>query len=196
MMNTFWRLFLSLVLIGFMGSRAFGDTGNIKINPYITIQEEYNDNINLTSKAPKSDEISSIYPGIKFSGTGDTYGFDLDYRLGLILFASGPENNALSHTGKANTYYKLNPNWTIRLKEDFRRSTDTREVDPLTSSVETQSYYSANQGRYAFLRNTLEPSLEYQFGKEDLVALTYRNNIFQTQNPFLRAVKRTSSRPA
>lgn len=176
------RLCVSLILAGFFSSPVFGDTGNIKINPYITIQEEYNDNINLTSKAQKTDYISSIYPGVKFSSKDSRYGIDLDYKLGLIAYASGPENNYLSHTGKLDTYYKFNPRWTLRLKEDFRRSEDTQEVDPLTSTIENQSHYSTNQGRAVFLRNTLEPSLEYQFGKEDRASLTYRNNIFRTQN--------------
>lgn len=176
------RLCVSLILTGFFSAPVFGDTGNIKINPYITIQEEYNDNINLTSKAQKSDYISSIYPGVKFSSKDSRYEIDLDYKLGLIAYASGPENNYLSHSGKLDTYYKFNPRWTLRLKEDFLRSEDTLEVDPLTSTIENQSHYSTNQGRAVFLRNTLEPSLEYQFGKEDRASLTYRNNIFRTQN--------------
>jgi hypothetical protein len=183
-MKAAWRLLTGLVLIGFFYSSIFGgDTGNIKINPQITIQEEYNDNINLTSRAAKSDWISTIYPGIKFSGSDNTYGLNLDYKMGLLFFASGTDNNAVSHLGKVNGYYRFNPRWAFRIKEDFLRSTDTREVDPLLSAVENQSYYSSNQSRNPFLRNVLEPSLEYQFGKEDLVTLTYRNNIFQTQNP-------------
>jgi hypothetical protein len=182
--DTFRRLFFCLVLLGGFSPTVFGgDTGNIKITPYITIQEEYNDNINLTSKTPKSDWISSMYPGVKFSSQDSHYAIDLDYKLGLILFASNPENNNISHSGKLNTYYKLNPQWTLRLKEDFLHSEDTQEVDPLTSTIENQSYYSTNQNRAAFLRNVVEPSLEYQFGKEDLIAFTYRNTIYRTQNP-------------
>jgi hypothetical protein len=182
--DTSRRLCFFLVLLGFFPPAVFGgDPGNIKITPYITIQEEYNDNINLTSKAPKSDWISSMYPGIKFSGQDSHYAIDLDYRLGLLFFASGTEYNNISHSGKLNTYYKLTPRWTLRLKEDFIRSEDTQEVDPLTSTIENQSYYSTNRNRAVFLRNVVEPSLEYQFGKEDRIALTYRNNIYRTQNP-------------
>jgi hypothetical protein len=182
-MKIFWRLFFCLLFVGFGVSTVIGDTGKIKINPYITVQEEYNDNIYLTSKSPKSDWLTSIYPGIKISGQEKTYGLDLDYRLGLTFFGSNPENNFISHSGKLNTFYAFSPQWRLGLKENILKSTDTREVDPLTSTVENQSYYSTNQGRFAFLRNVVEPVLEYQFGKEDRVSLTYRNNFFQTQNP-------------
>jgi hypothetical protein len=183
-MKAIGHLLICLVLVGFFPLPILGiDTGNIKINPQIIIQEEYNDNINLSSRSPKSDWISTIYPGIKISGKDTRFGFDLDYKMGVLFFASGPENNAVSHFGKANAFYRFDPQWTVRLKNDFLRSTDTREVDPLYSSVENQSYYSSNQGRFPFFRNVFEPSLEYKFGKEDLVSLTYRNNLFQTQNP-------------
>jgi len=180
--DTVKRCLLGLILVGIPLSMVYGGTGNIKIQPYVTIQEEYNDNINLTSKDQKKELISTVYPGIKISGADSTYGFDLNYRLGVFFYASSPEYNYISHTGKLNTWVKLNPRWTFRLKEDLLRSEDPWERDYYDAALENQSYYSINRQRAIYLRNTVEPSVEYQFGKDDRFILTYRNNIYQTQN--------------
>lgn len=38
-------------------------------------------------------------------------------------------------------------------------------------------------GRFTYERNVLEPSLTYQFGREDRFELIYRNNYYETENP-------------
>ncbi len=37
--------------------------------------------------------------------------------------------------------------------------------------------------RYIYLRNVLEPSLEYRFGPEDRISFNYRNNYYETKDP-------------
>ena len=90
------------------------DLGEIllKFQPYITVQEEYTNNVDLTPKNKKSDYITSIYPSLRFSNqarsplTGEfkpasvaetetpgTYGVDLYYRLGLVFYSRYTDNN-------------------------------------------------------------------------------------------------------
>ncbi len=177
---TLWLF--GLILIGGLSSRLYGDTGHIKIQPYITVQEEYNDNINLTAKEQKADFIHTLFPGISFSNPKATTGIDFDYRLGLVFYSSATDNNYISHNGKLNTWMGLGPMWTLRLKEDFLRSEEPREGDYSLPTSGTQSVYSTNRARAVFLRNVLEPSVDYQFGKENRFTLGYRNNLYRTQS--------------
>lgn len=182
-LETIRRGVIGLFLISFFASVGFGSTGNIKIQPYITIQEEYSDNINLTSKSPKSDFITTLYPGIKINTNESLYGIDLDYNVGLVFYAATPEYNYVNHTGKLTTFIRLTPRWTLRLKDDFLRSAENRTGELGTADFQNQTAYSTNQGRAIFSRNVFEPVIEYQFGKEDRLALTYRNLMYRTQNP-------------
>jgi hypothetical protein len=174
---------VSLSLMGFISSMLYGDTGNIKIQPYVTVQEEYNDNINLTSKNKKTDFITTLIPGIAFSKTKGPYGYDFDYRFGVVMYNTTTDNNYLSHTGKLNTWVKLGPRWTLRLKENFIRTEESGEGDNSLAQAANRPDYSINRQRAVYIRNVLEPSVEYQFGKENRFAMTYRNNLYRTQNP-------------
>jgi hypothetical protein len=184
MIEKIFKPFLAIIgLMGLFSTMLYGDTGNIKIQPYITIQEEYNDNINLTPKDQKSDFITTLYPGITSSKTKGPYGYDFDYRFGLVFYNTATDNNYISHDGKLNTWVNLGPRWTLRLKENFIRSEESTEGYNSLALAANQPSYSINRLRAVFVRNVLEPSTEYQFGKEDRLVLTYRNNLYRTQNP-------------
>ena len=183
-MVSFKRVLISLIFVGIWWSIGFGAgaTGNIKIQPYITVYEEFNDNIDLTSRNQKSDFITTISPEIKMSGSDKTYGLDFDYKAGFVFYSTNTEYNYISHLGKLNAFYRLNPKWTVRIKDDFVQSQEPLEGSSSMTMPESQPYSSINRGRAVYSRNIVEPSVEYQFGKEDRVSLAYRNNMYQTQN--------------
>ncbi len=157
-----------------------------KFKPRISLMEEYTSNVFLTSTNPKEDFITTISPGITFKATESALaktGLDLSYDLGLVYYARNSDQNYVSHTGTLNTWYSWGQRWTLRLWDSY-----TRSQEPVEGVVTIQAspgvYYPGSQsGRFTYERNTLTPSLTYQFGREDLFELTYTNSYYDTQNP-------------
>ena len=177
-----------LVLLAALPSAAWADWVDVlhKFKPRISLMEEYNSNIFLTNTNTKEDFITTISPGISFVAAEDRnakFGLDLDYELGLVFYAHNSDQNYVSHTGTLNTWYTFGQRWTLRLWDSY-----TQSQDPVEQVVAIQSspgvYYPGTQrGRFTYDRNILEPSLTYQFGREDRLELIYRNNYYHTEDP-------------
>lgn len=148
-------------------------------HPYIELQGEYNDNINLTQDNPQGDFITTIYPGLKYRVESRTYKFELDYRLGLNFYASESQNNYISHYGSLNTYYSFNPRWTFRLNDSLTQSREGVESFTVTTTTGEQSNVTSSSNGSLYMRHVFEPSLEYKFGREDQLGLSYRNTIYR-----------------
>jgi hypothetical protein len=179
----FTALFFALFII-WTPSMAQGDLGDIltKFHPTITMEEEYNNNINLTAKNKIDDFITTISPGLNFSTSDGDYQIDLDYVLGLVFYGKEEDNNYVSHLGKLNAWYTLDHRWNFRAREYFIQSDEVREQDFSATALEDQYLLSTERQRAIFFRNVFEPSLEYQFGKEDRLGLNYRSNIYEIQS--------------
>ena len=196
------KWFICLLFILSIPSLSQADTGDFlsKFSPYITLEEEYSDNIYLTSKNRKSDFITTIYPGLRFStlprsektgqfqpassSTDTKYGVDLDYQLGLVYYGKEEDNNFVSHKGTLNAWYTMAGKLTFRVRDYLIRSNEGREREYSPTALENQYLLSTQRGKRAiYLRNAFEPSMEYQFGKENRVSLNYRNNIYENQSP-------------
>lgn len=167
--------------------------------PSIIVEEEYNDNIYLTPGNRKADFITTLSPGFRFStiprsqATGQfpeaapsaemKYGVVLDYRLGLVYYGKEEDNNFVAHRGTLDAWYILGRWLTFRVRNSLIRSDEVREPDYSEGAQPGQYLLSTQRGvRAAYLRNVFEPSVEYQFGKENRVFLRYRSNIYQNES--------------
>jgi hypothetical protein len=79
------------------------------------------------------------------------------------------------------TNYSFNPYWTVRLNDTLTRSREGIESYTVTTPTGQQSNVASSSGQSLYLRNIVEPALEYKFGKEDLISLQYRNMIYQNE---------------
>lgn len=165
---------------------------------YITVQEEYDSNIDLTPNRFKRDDfITTVSPGFKFSTapkspvTGefrqtptaeDRYGVDLDFSTGFNFYAKEHNDNYISLHGTLNAWYAVTPRLNFRVRDYLTRSDEVREADYSPTAIEGQYLPSRTTKRVPYIRNVFEPSLQYQFGREDVVTLNYRNNIYNTQS--------------
>ena len=165
---------------------------------YITVQEEYDSNIDLTPNRFKRDDfITTVSPGFKFSTapkspvTGeflqtptaeDRYGVDLDFSAGFNFYAKEHNDNYISLHGALNAWYAVTPRLNFRVRDYLTRSDEVREADYSPTAIEGQYLPSRTTKRVPYIRNVFEPSLQYQFGREDVVTLNYRNNIYNTQS--------------
>ena len=138
-----------------------------KFHPYLTLSETYDDNLYLERENKTGDFITTIYPGIRFSHSSEGFGIDLDYMLGLNFYASESNRNYVSHTGTLNTFYRLDRRWTVRLRENLIRSEEPRERDFGYTGTGERYSIATNRDRGVYLRNIVEPSVEYQFGRDN-----------------------------
>ncbi|MCX5906940.1 MAG: hypothetical protein NTY64_07075, partial [Deltaproteobacteria bacterium] len=151
----------------------------------------------------KEDFITTVSPGIRFSTlpTGSTTpvlpglttlpaittspvsGVDLNYLLGLVSYAHSSERNYISHSGTMNAWYLPEHGLNLRLREYFLRSEEPIEQAYAAEAVPGEFILVSQRLRSPYIRNVVEPSAGYRFGKESSFDLYYRNNIYQTQNP-------------
>ena len=169
----------------------------LHFQPYITIQEEYDSNTSLSATNKQGDFLTTISPGFRFSTTPrspttrelrqtptaeDRYGMDLDFNAGFNFYAKNHEDNYISLNGTLNAWYALTQKLNFRVRDYLIRSDDIREADYSPTAIDGQYLPSRTIKRVPYIRNVFEPSLQYQFGKENLVALNYRNNVYNIQS--------------
>ncbi len=166
-------------------------------HPYIKVEEEFNNNIDLTARHPIDDYITRISPGFRFStlprsgGTGELqrtpaaegkFGMDLDFNAGFNFYAKEHENNYTSLNGHLNAWYAFAPKLKFQVRDYLVRSDEVRESEYSPTAIEGQYLASRTRKRTPYFRNVFEPSVQYQFGRESSVALNYRNNIYEIQS--------------
>jgi hypothetical protein len=189
-----WML-LTLFFIG-IPSFVHADISDIllKFYPYITAQEEYSNNILLTPNATKlADYITTVTPGLRFfTLQPGAYGIDLDVSGGYIYYKKNNDFNYWNASGRLDTWYAVTPRLTFRLRDYLIRSDAARESQYqnlynaqgqyIGNTQPDQYLLSTERGVHAiYIRNVVEPSMEYRFGRENLLSVLYRNNVYHNQ---------------
>ncbi len=192
-----WTLFL-LFLVGIPSfARAGISDILLKFHPYITAQEEYSNNILLSPNATKlADYITTVSPGLRFSDLKPgAYGIDLDVVGAYTYYKKNNDFSYWSPQGRLNAWYAVTPSLSFRLRDYLIRSDAAREnIYDSGSLYNAEGQYigdtqpnqyllSTERGVHAiYLRNVVEPSIEYRFGRESLASLLYRNNIYRNNH--------------
>ena len=153
-----------------------------EIRPFVTIEEQYTSNVDLAPEGPakKEDWITTIYPGIALIRNDARFGADLNYRAGFNFYAHESDRNYVSHDGTLNLRYNPDPRLTFRLREYLRYSEDP--VPGLTGAGQTGSQLTSYAGRQKYLRNVVEPAVDYLLSRDSTVGLYYRNNILRNDS--------------
>src|SRR4030042_753988 len=197
--KTGWVDWLITLVLIITPSMVLADVGDIllRFQPYITVQEEYNNNIDLTATHKRDDYITTISPGLRFSTSPrspvtrefrraptaeDKFGVDLDLRGGFVIYAKEEDNNYISLNGALNAWYAITQNFNFRVRDYLIRSDETREADYSSTALSGQNLLSRTNRRVTYYRNVVEPSLEYRFGRENLIAVNYRNNDYEIKS--------------
>ena len=151
----------------------------------VTVGEEYNSNIYLTNKHTQDDFITNVSTGLTFSKVDKNYGIDLNFQTGYVFYAEHHNLNFLSiGPSTFNAWYALAPRLTFRIRDYITRSDEGKEQSYSGNAQPNQFLLSTVRGQKAiYIRNVVEPSIDYQFGKENHFSVLYRNNIYRNQNP-------------
>jgi hypothetical protein len=181
---SYWFKAFCVIISFFMPVIAFAAEGDFlsKFHPFISVQETYNDNLNLTRDNKRDDFITTVSPGLKFSTmdkSAEPTGIDLDYRLGLVFYNRDTDKNYVSHNGNLFAKYNTKEHWSFSIRDSFTRSDEPRESQYFTAPEESQYVLATRHDRRVYWRNVVAPNVEYRFGREDKVGINYRNNIYR-----------------
>jgi hypothetical protein len=173
--------FLLLLCVGAVPS-VYGAELLSQFHPYISLKEEYNDNLNVTPTNKTSDYITTVQPGIKFSNMDKQAGVDLDYALGAVFYRENRNLDYISHNASLNAKYMTSAHINFFLKESFIRSDTPYEREYFTTTEDNKYMLATKTERAPYWRNVIAPTIEYQFGRENRLGVNYRNNIYRTQS--------------
>ena len=201
-MNCSKFLVFVLVILG-VPSIGYTDIGDItsRFQVYGTVQETYDNNINLAPRNKKDDFITNISLGLRFStlprlettrefrqpsGTEETrYGIYLDFLPGYVFYAKKTSDNYLSLSGNLDTWYTWDRKLTFRVRDSLIRSEEPLEQAYAVGAVPGQILLGSQRGRTIYIRNVVQPSLEYRFGREDIFSINYLNNVYRNEKSSL-----------
>jgi hypothetical protein len=163
---------------------AYGAGLISRFHPFVTVKAEYTDNLNLTKTDKTEDIITTVQPGIRFSNMSAKSGMDLEYMLGAVFYGKKTNLNYISHNASLDAKYLTASHVNFYLKESFVQSDDPREHEYFTAPVANRYVVATKTERAVSWRNVVAPTIEYQFGPEDRLGVTYRNNIYRTESAF------------
>jgi hypothetical protein len=162
------------------GSDVYATDILSQIHPYISVKGEYSDNLNLTNENQKKDFYTTISPGVKFSNMDAKSGIDLDASAGAVFYNDYTDLNYISANANLNAKYLTNSHLNFYLQNSYIRSDNPREREFFTTTADNKFVLATETQRSIYWRNVVSPTVEYQFGPESRVGITYRNNVYQT----------------
>lgn len=149
------------------------EIGPLRVQAFLSVEEEFTDNANQQKDNRKSEFRTSIAPGLAAHIAGARTTLDLAYAPRYFLPGNRPEDATLDHNLTFRSSWNPSPFVRLSLAEDLTRSTDFRDVeDPGTRRT----------GQRAFLRNqgTIQTAYIPPKGR---AALSYTNVLVQNDSP-------------
>ncbi len=183
MAKIFSGIFLLVILL--LAEGAYGQY-QFQWNVDMALQEQYDDNVNLSATNEEEDYITTITPGGRLSLESKTGALNLDYRLNSVFYASDNDRNYLGHLASLDANQTLWRHFTLRLSDRFVRSDEQREERITEDAVGPTEYYAGTRTeRSVYIRNTTSASIELSYGKDDLVRLGYENTLYQNEEEII-----------
>ena len=166
--------------------------------PYITIEETYDSNVNLTPDHEEDDYITAVSLGLRFSTRQrsertrefrapsateeEKYGVDLDFAAIPTFYAKDTSDDYLGLSGNLDTWYTWDRRMTFRVRNSLTRSEEPLERNYASSALPGQIVLGSQNDRAIYYRNVFSPSLAYRFGRENNISFNYTNNIYRNEN--------------
>ena len=164
-------LILAMLLLP---AAAVGQTKST-FTPRFSVNESYDDNIDLEPHNKKSDWNTVVSPGGNFQLESQHTQLTLDYEAGFSFYAKNSSRDTTRQQGQISWQQQLAEHFRFNLRDAFSRS-----EDPIT--VEDNRITDISRGREVQYRNTGEANTSWQFGAEDLVTLGYRNVLLNSNS--------------
>lgn len=126
------RLTLLVVLVTFLPG-ASTVLARMDISPYVTLQQEYHDNIDLTADNEEEDWITTVAPGIRLNYDARSVTADIDYSLRYRFYKNNSDDDQdrfkdVQRARASLVFFQGRP-FTLTLSENIARET-LDERDP------------------------------------------------------------------
>jgi len=161
-----------------------------EIKPYIFAQEQYTSNVYLTKDNKKDDWITTLGPGIRMAMNDPGFGADLTGNFGYNWYANKTKNDYWSIDGALGLRYNPTAQLTFKVRDYILRSANTSEPNYPQGGQPAQPGVtpSTNRGNAPYVRNVVEPSIDWQFSRMgSSLGIVYRNNILVNDDNSLYA---------
>lgn len=141
---------------------------------YISVDETYDDNIDLDSTNEKSDWITSISPGIEINIFSQKNSFTLNYSPSIVRYKERDNNNTVRQA------LSLSLNESISQHIEFN-ITDTylKSEDPLEESVDI---IGVRRTRNTYQRNTGDTNIRYIFGPSSSFIMGFGSSLLKNED--------------
>ena len=143
--------------------------------PRISIEETYDDNIDLEANNTESDWITTVSPGFNVAVDSEHTKLNLDVAGGYSFYASDSSQDTYLLGTTLSLDQRLASRLSMRLSDTF-----TRTDDPITE--EEGAITDVSRKRTVRYTNSGDASLSYQFGPEDRVTAGYRNRLYDSRS--------------
>jgi hypothetical protein len=194
--NSLLRFFAAAFLVLMSPLMSMAEDWTARLHPYISLEQKYDDNLFMTKENKVDDYITVARPGISFSNMDKTGGISFDYNAGWNQYWDHTDFNYWSHNGVLDAKYMTREHFNFYLKEIFIRSDEPREREYLAPSEIPNAYYiSTVQERSIYWRNIVTPTVEYMFGKENKLGVSYMENDYENQDEAIGKMREASVNP-
>jgi hypothetical protein len=166
-------LSFSALLIIFSFSSAWSQT-KYEFTPGIAAGLTYDDNINLSSTNPISDYITTVSPSILLNILSEKNNLNLSYVPTFVWYGQQEERDIIRHAASMAFGSDLKQHLRFDLADTYLRSDDPI-ADPgdLAGDRDTRNLYQ---------RNAFNTGLTYNFGRENMLGVGYRNNLVENED--------------
>jgi hypothetical protein len=137
----------------------------IELIPTVSVNETYDDNINLTNTDKTSDFITAVSPGMTLNVLSQRTKLGLTYDPSFVWYADHSENNTVRQLANANWDQQLSQYLSLNLTDSYINS-----EDPLQDTLDLQGIRTT---RNKYWVNSFRTSTGYVFGSENTLHVGY-----------------------
>jgi hypothetical protein len=157
-------LLACLLMLPIMSADCFAQN-RFELTPSISVNETYDDNIDLTKNNRVDDFITVVSPGIALALVREHTNLQLSYTLGIVEYADQDQNDTTRHSANLSFGQDLTQRLRFNLTDTYLVSEDPLE-DP-------QNLQGLRQTRNKYWTNNAGASVNYIFGAENQVNVGY-----------------------
>jgi hypothetical protein len=143
--------------------------------PRISVDETYDDNIELTKNDKKSDWITTVSPGFNFAVNSQHTRLRLDVSGGRSFYLDHSSRDATRLDTTLSLDQKVSSRLSVLASDTFARTEDQ-------ITLENGAITDVSREREIHYHNTGEAGLSYQFGPENRVNFGYRNYLYWSES--------------
>jgi len=136
-----------------------------EITPSISVNETYDDNINLTKDNKVDDFITVVTPGIALALVREHTNLQLSYAPSIVKYADRDELDTTRHAANLSFGQDLSQHLRFDLSDSYLQS-----EDPLEDVGDAQG---VRRTRSKYWTNSTQASLGYLFGAENRISAGY-----------------------